>query len=164
MNTRPRVNNADGSVSTVRSISANIDGKEVLMPTVSDDGRIMSNDEAVKQYETTGKHLGIFRDEQSATAYAQQLHESEAARFSTKVNDGAWRLRPITPGASLVMVPGKDGGPPVEYRYLPSKQGLSFNEYSKKLADESAARKVQGTQQQQDDKSFANEAGPIESN
>jgi len=34
---QPRVKNPDGTVSTVRSISVNIDGKEVLIPTVGRD-------------------------------------------------------------------------------------------------------------------------------
>lgn len=75
---RPRLKNADGSISTVRSISVNIDGKEVLLPTVSEDGKILSNSEAVAQYQKTGKHLGIFDSPDAATAYAQQLHESQA--------------------------------------------------------------------------------------
>ena len=74
LNKRPRVRNADGSTSTVRSISVNVDGREVLIPTVSDDGRIMSNKEAVTQYRQTGKHLGIFANPQDATRYANRLH------------------------------------------------------------------------------------------
>lgn len=75
---RPIVHNADGTTSTVRSMSFEDNGHEVLVPTVSDDGRIMSDDEAINTYYRTGKHLGIFTDPQSATTYAQQLHDAYA--------------------------------------------------------------------------------------
>jgi len=77
---RPRVKNPDGSISTVRSASFNIDGKEVLLPTVSDGphARVLSDDEAVKQYMKTGRHLGKFKDPDAATRYAQALHEQQA--------------------------------------------------------------------------------------
>jgi hypothetical protein len=75
---RPRVKNEDGSISTVRSLGVNIDGQEVLIPTVSEDGRIMSDDEAVEQYRRTGRHLGKFRTPAASTAYAERLHEDQA--------------------------------------------------------------------------------------
>lgn len=81
LNNRPIVRNADGSISTVRSMSAEFDGREVLIPTVSDDGRILSDDEAIRLYQTTGRHLGIFDTPDNATAYAESLHNSQATQY-----------------------------------------------------------------------------------
>lgn len=74
---RPVVKNADGTVSTVRSISVGIDGQEILIPTVSEDGRILSDEEAVQQYRRTGRHLGKFRSVKTANQYAMQIHEEQ---------------------------------------------------------------------------------------
>lgn len=81
---RPRVRNSDGSISTVRSFSVNLDGREVLLPTVSDDGRIMSEDEAIRTFQRTGRHLGMFDSPSSATAYAEKLHEDQARLLEGK--------------------------------------------------------------------------------
>jgi hypothetical protein len=75
---RPVVKNADGTISTVRSMSFEQDGKEILVPTVSPDGKILSDEDAIKLYQKTGQHLGIFDNADDATAYAQSLHESQA--------------------------------------------------------------------------------------
>lgn len=83
---RPVVKNSDGSISTVRSMSTNIDGREVLIPTVSDDGRIMSDDEAIDNFMRTGKHLGMFDNPDDATAYAESLHNQQADEYLPKNN------------------------------------------------------------------------------
>lgn len=85
---RPVVKNPDGSISTVRSISSNIDGREVLLPTVSEDGRIMNNAEAIQKFKDTGKHLGIFDTPANVTAYADQLHQDQANLYGPQVPRG----------------------------------------------------------------------------
>jgi hypothetical protein len=78
---RPQVKNADGTISTVRSMSFEEDGQEVLVPTVSPDGRILSDDEAIAQYHATGQFLGKFASADAADSYAQALHEQQAAFY-----------------------------------------------------------------------------------
>lgn len=82
LSNRPRVPNQDGSISTVRSLGVNIDGREVLIPTVVG-GRVVSDDEAIREYKRTGKHLGIFSSPEASTAFGQRLHESEASKLSS---------------------------------------------------------------------------------
>ena len=80
LNARPVVN-TPGGLATVRSLGVNIDGREVLLPTVSDDGRIMTEDEAIRQYEQTGRHLGKFDTPENSTAYARQLSKDQGVQY-----------------------------------------------------------------------------------
>jgi len=81
LNTRPRVKNPDGKISTVRTIGIQADGLEFVIPTVSDEGALLSNKEAVALFKKNKKHLGAFKTKEQATAFAEQLHESEAAKL-----------------------------------------------------------------------------------
>lgn len=71
---RPRVRMSDGSIATIRSSSFNIDGKEILLPTVSPEGVLLSDDEAIALYKETGQHLGIYDTIDEANAAGEQLH------------------------------------------------------------------------------------------
>lgn len=83
----PPVRNEDGSVSTVRSIGIGVDGKTILIPTVIN-GKVVSNDEAIKSYQKTGAHLGEFDSPENATKFAERLHEREAQRVGSEYQPG----------------------------------------------------------------------------
>jgi hypothetical protein len=76
-------------------MSFNEDGKEVLIPTVAANGsRILSERDAIAQYRRTGQFLGKFDTPDNATSYAQQLHQSQAQRYSPSGSLSSWRPAP----------------------------------------------------------------------
>lgn len=84
-NWKVRHKNADGSISTIRSMSFSDDsGLEILVPTFSSDGRKLTESQAIEQYYATGKHLGKFRTPQDATTFANWLHDSEAKKIESE--------------------------------------------------------------------------------
>jgi len=79
---RPTVVHPDGSVSTVYTMgTTDKDGKVVNLPMVSDDGRMMTEDEAIQQYQKTGKHLGKFSTPAAADKAAELLHQQQAKQI-----------------------------------------------------------------------------------
>ncbi len=107
---RPKVANGNGMESTVLSMGVNIDGKEILIPRVSDEGKILSKDAAIDLYKSTGKHLGIFNSVESSNAYAKQLHKQQAALLN---NDGMVEKLKLLTTASKNMQITNDGANPV---------------------------------------------------
>jgi hypothetical protein len=81
---RPVVTNADGSISTVRSMSfEEDDGTEILVPTVIGD-KVVSDQEAIEHYRKTGQHLGKFDTPEHADAYAERLHAAQGEFYNTR--------------------------------------------------------------------------------
>ena len=85
---RPQYRNADGSISTVDSTSFNIQGKEVLLPSVwmKDGKAYRSSDggEILQHFYDTGEFLGIFDTVDAANSYAEKLHDAQDYYYTTQ--------------------------------------------------------------------------------
>jgi len=108
---RPIVQNSDGSVSTVRSMSFEEDGAEILIPTVSPTGQVLSDEDAIALYHKTGQFLGKFGSVEAANAYAEQLHQQQA-KYAADVADAK------TKGLAQQL----NAGSPGRYETIPSDQ------------------------------------------
>lgn len=130
LDNRPAVRNADGSTSTVRTITAEFDGKTYLLPTIIN-GKLVSNDEAKQHFRQTGQHMGAFSSEDAAEDYDKKLHTekgwdgapgSAQAAWQASANKGAGP-KPA-PGTQRAPAPGAPAGgrviglPPAQYRTM----------------------------------------------
>ena len=73
LNNRIVVHNQDGTISTEKSFSVNIDGREILLPSIVN-GIVLSENDAIDYYLENNKYLGDFRTVAEADAYAEMLH------------------------------------------------------------------------------------------
>lgn len=105
---RPHVSNPDGSVSTVRSMSFEEDGKEVLIPTVSPDGKLLSDEQAIELYRRTGQFLGKFDSPEHADQYAQALHKAQERMIAGAPSQTGSDLAELG-GAAVMGLVGKFG-------------------------------------------------------
>lgn len=130
---RPTVKNPDGSVSTVSSKSFNLSGKEVLLPTISDDGKRLSDEDAIKLYRKSGKHLGIYSSPEAATAASKAISAAQDAQYGPKTPAGATDAmgQPMTPPTVRAMTQAPAGtvsALPGSAINLDSGRGLPLND------------------------------------
>lgn len=72
---RPAIPTPDKGYQTVYTMTAGIDnGKTALLPTVIE-GKQYSPKEAFNHFKKTGEHLGIFKSQEHADAFDEQLHK-----------------------------------------------------------------------------------------
>ena len=87
LHNRPVYKNGDGSISTVDSVTFQIDGKFIVLPTIVRDEkgnakRLFTDEEIFAYYEKTGEYLGEFDTLEEANIYANRLHYAQAYRYS----------------------------------------------------------------------------------
>lgn len=94
LHNRPIYKNADGTISTVDSVTFTVDGKYVVLPTIVRDEngnakRLTTDEEIFAHYEKTGEYLGEFDTLEQANIYANRLHSAQAYRYSENISTDA---------------------------------------------------------------------------
>lgn len=83
--------------SSLESMTVEFDGKHVLIPKISGDGRLLSDDQAIQEYRRTGQNLGAFDSDREATKAAIDLERRQQAFFENgpgrKTLDAAFATR-----------------------------------------------------------------------
>ena len=95
---RPIYKNEDGTISTVDSVTFEVDGKFIVLPTIVRDGksgarRLESDEEIWNHYVKTGEYLGEFDTLEEANGYAQKVHSAQAYYYDDKTvapEDNLW--------------------------------------------------------------------------
>ncbi len=81
LNSRPVVQNEDGSISTVNSITVDFDDGVFVLPTVIGN-KVVDEGYAIAYFKKTGEHLGGFDNIATANSYAEDLHKAQEAQYS----------------------------------------------------------------------------------
>ena len=74
----------NGSSGIVPSVAVNVNGQDVLVPTIDGEGKIISKDDAIKLYQKTGEHFGKFESSEDAQRYAEDLLAHQAGPKAEK--------------------------------------------------------------------------------
>jgi hypothetical protein len=144
---RPVVTNPDGSVSTVRTMGINDQGFEVNIPTVSPDGRILTDQQAEDLYRQTGAHLGKFRTVAEAERAAQALHQQQGTQYAPGMPPAAPAAAPG--GLALATKPPIPTTGMGEQEALMRQLTSGIQEQQGKLPGLAASREQQVAQRQQ---------------
>lgn len=107
--------NPDGSVSTVRTMSFNEDGKEILIPTVVD-GVLLSDDEAIAHYHKTGEHFGAYDSVEDANLAAESIHNIQ----SKLLNDANPQTEASVPSGGTAITEASFVKARTDYKYKDS--------------------------------------------
>tara|TARA_R110000823_G_scaffold315159_2_gene445947 strand:+ start:7897 stop:10626 length:2730 start_codon:yes stop_codon:yes gene_type:complete len=104
---RKQLNNADGTESTVSTMTVGMDDKTYLIPSVID-GKRLSQKEAINHFKKTKEHMGAFKTLKDADLYDEALHQKmgwlgkhnkwpkyfedgEVQKFTTKIITNPWQ-------------------------------------------------------------------------
>ena len=106
LNARPVYRNPNGKISTELSLTIEVGGKQVIIPSIVG-GRPLTPQQAVEHYRQSGENLGTFDTEEHAEAYANALHERQGATYANappqRLTDPSQLWSRAGPGGDLTL-------------------------------------------------------------